>query len=94
MLSCFALPVSKRLWYSAGMTTITIPMKEYKQSIQLQKSILSRLDVLQRVVLEHARDEIDPAYMERLAKIEKGLSGGKGTRLKNKSEIKKFFRSL
>ena len=76
------------------MTTITIPIKEYKQSIQLQKSILSRLDVLQKVVLENSRDEINPAYMERLAKIEKGLSAGNGMRLKNKSGIKKFFRSL
>lgn len=76
------------------MTTITIPIKEYKQSIQLQKSILSRLDILQRVILENARDEINPGYIERLAKIERGLSAGKGIMLKNKSEIKKFFRSL
>ena len=76
------------------MNTITIPVKEYKQSIQMQKSILSRLDLLQKFIFESSKDEINPEYMEKLAKIEKGLSAGKGIKLKNKSEIKKFFLSL
>ena len=37
------------------MTTITIPIKEYKQSIQMQKNILSRLDLLQKVVFESSK---------------------------------------
>ena len=76
------------------MATITIPIKEYKQSIAIQKSILSRLDFLQKVVFENSKDEVSQLYIERLAKIEEGLGAGKGVKLKNKSEIKKFFHSL
>lgn len=76
------------------MTTITIPMKEYKQSIEIQKSILSRLDFLQKVIFENSKDEVSPLYIERLTKIEEGFSAGKGIKLKNKSEVKKFFRAL
>ena len=76
------------------MTTIIIPIKEYKESIQIQKSILSRLDFLQKVVFENSKDEISSEYITRLTKIEKGLSAGKGVVLRNKSEIRKYFRSL
>ena len=77
-----------------NMTTIIIPIKEYKESIQIQKSILSRLDFLQKVVFENSKDEISSEYITRLTKIEKGLSAGKGVVLRNKSEIRKYFRSL
>jgi len=76
------------------MTTITIPIKEYKQSIEIQKSILSRLDLLQKVIFENSKDEVSSLYIERLTKIEKDLSLGKSIKLKNKSEVKKFFNSL
>jgi signal transduction protein with GAF and PtsI domain len=76
------------------MITITIPIKEYKQSIEIQKSILSRLDSLQKVIVENSKDEVSSIYIKRLSKIEKGLSSGKGIKLKNKSEVKKFFHSL
>lgn len=76
------------------MTTITIPIKEYKESIEIQKSILSRLDFLQKVIFENSKDEVGPLYKERLTKIEEGLAVGKGIKLKNKSEVKKFFSSL
>jgi hypothetical protein len=76
------------------MTTITIPIKEYKQSIEIQKSILSRLDSLQKVIVENSKDEVSSLYIKRLSKIEKGLSSGRGIKLKNKSEVKKFFNSL
>jgi hypothetical protein len=76
------------------MTTITIPIKEYKQSIEIQKSILSRLDFLQKVVFENSKDELSLLYIKRLTKIEKGLEAGKGIKLKNKNEVKKFLYSL
>lgn len=76
------------------MTMITIPIKEYKESIAIQKNILSRLDFLQKVIFENSKDEVSPLYIERLTKIEKGLGTGKGIKLKNKSEVKKFLNSL
>ena len=77
------------------MNTITIPIKEYRESIQLQKTILSRLDSLQKIVYSSiAEDEVSPKYLAKLAKIEKGLDAGKGTRFKNISEVRKYFRSL
>lgn len=76
------------------MATITIPIKEYKQSIEIQKSILSRLDFLQKVIFENSKDEVSQKYIERLTKIEKGLVEGKSIKLKNKNEVKKFFHSL
>lgn len=76
------------------MDTVTIPIKEYRESVQLQKTILSRIDLLQNFVYSITEDEITPEYMAKLTKIQKGIDAGKGIKLKNKSEIKKFFRSL
>ncbi len=76
------------------MTTITIPIKEYKQSIQIQKSILSRLDLLQKVVFQSSKDEINPNVMKRLGKISLNLDNGKGKRFSSISLFKNYLRDL
>ncbi|MEK7569080.1 MAG: hypothetical protein AAB497_03125 [Patescibacteria group bacterium] len=59
-----------------------------------QEKLRGDLSRLQKIVFHIAQDEVNPKYATKLSKIEKGLSAGKGTNFKNKSEIKKFFRSL
>lgn len=76
------------------MNTITIPIKEYKQSIQMQKSILSRLDHLQKVIFESSKDEINPSLMKRLEKISLNLDTGKGRRFSSSSSFKDYLRDL
>ena len=76
------------------MNTMTIPTKEYKQSIQMQKTILQRLDVLQKAVLESSRDEVSPEYIKKLEKISLGLDAGKGKKFSSISSLRKYFKSL
>ena len=62
--------------------------------LDTQEKLRDDLTHLQKIVSYIAQDEVSPIYMAKLSKIEKGLSAGKGIRFKNKSEVKKFFRSL
>ena len=76
------------------MNMITIPIKEYKQSIQLQKSILFRLDLLQKVVFENSKDEIDSSLLKRFEKISFNLDAGKGKKFSSISSFKTYLRGL
>ena len=76
------------------MSTITIPIKEYKQSIQIQKTILSRLDFLQKIIFESSKDEINPTKMKRLERISLDLDNGKGRRFSSFSSFKSYLRDL
>lgn len=76
------------------MNTVTLPKNKYMQILDTQEKLRGDLARLQKVVSHIAQDEVSRDYLVRLSKIERGLSDGKGTELKNKSEIKKFFFSL
>jgi hypothetical protein len=76
------------------MNTITFPKNKYTQILDTQEKLRGDLTRLQKIVSCLALDEVSPLYMTRLSKIEKGLSLGKGTKFKNKSEIKRFFSSI
>jgi hypothetical protein len=76
------------------MTTITIPIKEYKQSIQIQKSILSRLDLLQKAVFENSKDEISPSVIKHFEKISLDLDNNKGKNFNSISSFKNYLRNL
>ena len=76
------------------MNTVTLPKNQYMQILNTQEKLRGDLTRLQTIVSYIAQDELTPKYIKRLSKIEKGLSFGKGIKFKNKSEIKKFFRSL
>ncbi len=76
------------------MNTVTLPKNQYMQILSTQDKFQVDLSRLERMVSYMVQDEVSPVYMTRLSKIEKGLSAGKGVKFKNKSELKKFFRSL
>lgn len=76
------------------MNTITLPRSRYMEILDTQEKFRSDLERLQNVVSYIAQDEVSPAYITKLYKIEKGLSAGKGIKFKNKGEINKFFKSL
>jgi len=76
------------------MTTITIPIKEYKQSIQMQKSILSRLDLLQKVVFESSKDKVSSEKIKYFEKISLDLDNGKGKKFPSFSSFKNYLRDL
>jgi hypothetical protein len=73
---------------------MTIPIKEYKQSIQMQKSILSRLDFLQKIVFENSKDEINPSLMKRYEKISFDLDNDKGKKFSSISSFKNYLKNL
>lgn len=76
------------------MNTITIPKNKYIQILDTQEKLRGDLSRLQKIVFHIAQDEVTSEYATKLSKIERGLSAGNGTGFKNKTEIKKFFRSL
>jgi hypothetical protein len=76
------------------MTTITIPIKEYKQSIQMQKDILSRLDLLQQIVFENSKDEINPSLIKRFEKISTDLDKNRGKKFSSISSFKNYLKDL
>jgi len=76
------------------MTTITIPIKEYKESIRTQRTILSRLDLLQQVVFEISKDEINESKLERFEKISLNLDDGNGKKFSSISSFKKYTKDF
>ncbi len=76
------------------MDIVTLSRSKYMEILDTQEKLRDDLTHLQKIVSYIAQDEVSPIYMAKLSKIEKGLSAGKGIRFKNKSEVKKFFRSL
>jgi len=90
------LQVLFEVWYDGTMTTITIPIKEYKESIQIQKSILSRLDLLQKAVFENSKYyyDINPSLLKRYEKISLDLDKGKGKKFSSFSSFKKYLKDL
>lgn len=76
------------------MNTITLPKNQYMRILETQEKLRGDLTCLQRVVSYMTQDEVSPEYSKRISKIEKGLSAGKGIKFKNKSEVKKFFKTL
>ena len=76
------------------MTMITIPIKEYKQSIQMQKNILFRLDLLQKIVFESSKDEINPTKIKRFERISSSLDTGKGRKFSSISSFKNYLKDL
>ena len=76
------------------MNTITIPIKEYKQSIQIQKGILSRLDLLQKIVFENSKDEISIDKMKYLEKISFDLDNNKGKKFSSVSSFRTYLKNL
>lgn len=76
------------------MNMITLPKNKYLQILNTQEKLREDLLDLQKVVLQLAQDEISQEYYKRLSKIEKGLSFGRGIFLKNKNEVKDFFKFL
>ncbi len=76
------------------MNMIILPKNQYIKILHTQEKLRGDLISLQKIVSFIARDEVNLEYMTRLSRIEKDLSAGKGIKFKNKSEIKKFFRSL
>ncbi len=74
--------------------SIVLPRNKYMQILNTQEKLRDDLNHLQKVVSYIAQDEVSPEYMTKLSKIERGLFVGKGIKLKNKSEVKKFFNSL
>jgi hypothetical protein len=76
------------------MNTITIPLNEYKQTLDMQKSILSRLDLLQEMVFESTKDEISSSLLKRYEKISKSLDNQKGKRFTTKQSFKNYLKDL
>lgn len=62
--------------------------------MQVQKAILSRLELLQAMVFENAKDEISPVAMKRYEKISLGLDAGKGKKLSSISGFKSYLKNL
>lgn len=76
------------------MNTITLPKSKYVQILDTQEKLRGDLSRLQKIVFHIAENEVSSKYLAKLSKIEVGLSAGRSTKFKNKSEIKKFFASL
>lgn len=76
------------------MTTITIPKSEYETMIKGQKTILSRLDFLQKLFIETSKDEIDPLVLSKLEKISSGLDKGKGKRFSSSASFNNYLKNL
>jgi len=76
------------------MTTMTVPVKEFRESIKIQKSILSRLDFLQKIVFETSKDEIDSRLIKRYEKISTDLDQGKGKKFHSVSAFKTYLKDL
>ena len=60
----------------------------------MQKNILSRLDLLQKVVFESSKDEIVPNIMKRFEKISIDLDNNKGKKFSSISSFKNYLRDL
>ena len=76
------------------MNIVTMPRNKYMQILDTQEKLRGDLTRLEKIVSIIAQDELNPKYITKLSRIERGISAGKGVKFKNRSEIKKFFHSL
>lgn len=76
------------------MNTISIPIKEYKQTIRTQKDILSRLDLLQAIIIENSKDEVNTSTMKRFEKISLNLDKGNAKNFSSISSFRKYLKDL
>jgi len=76
------------------MNTVTLPKNQYVNILNTQAKLRGDLTRLEKIVSIIAQDELNPKYITKLSRIERGISAGKGVKFKNRSEIKKFFHSL
>ena len=74
--------------------TATITKTEYKKILKNQDELSSRLNDLQRVVLEIAQEEVRPSVLRRWEKRMLDADQGKGRRFNNLSSFQKYLRAL
>ena len=60
----------------------------------MQKSILFRLDFLQKIVFESSKDEVSFERMKHFEKISLELDNGKGKRFSSISFFKNYLKDL
>ena len=76
------------------MTTITIPKTEYKEIIKTQEKLSQKLDLIQRMIIELIRDEINSQYSKKINRLSQEIDQGKGIKFSNLREMKKYLNSL
>lgn len=75
------------------MTTAML-QKEIKEVKQTQKKLELELNIIKKVIDEHAFEEMRPEYLKKLQKIDASINKGKGIKFHSQKELKNYFENL
>jgi len=76
------------------MNTITLPKIEYLNMHKAQKELRQRLDLMEKKLMDFAKDEVVSAYVNKLNKISANMDKGIGIKFDNAQKVKNYLQSL
>lgn len=76
------------------MNTITLPKIEYLNMHKTQKELKQRLDLVEKTLIDFAKDEISLSYAVKLNKISDNMNNGRGIKFESDKDIKNHLSKL
>lgn len=76
------------------MNTITLPKIEYLNMYKAQKELKQRLDSMEKMLIDFAKDEISSARAIKLNKISANMDNGAGVKFVSAREVKNYLNNL
>lgn len=76
------------------MNTITLPKIEYLNIHRTQKELKQRLDLVEKTLIDFAKDEISLSYAVKLNKISDNMDNGRGLKFENDKDVKNHLNNL
>ena len=73
---------------------ITLPKIEYLNMYKNQKELKQRLDLIEKMIIDVAKDEVDLLYANKLKKISVDMDNGRGIKFAGIQKVKNHLNNL
>ncbi|MBT4894749.1 hypothetical protein HON59_01655 [bacterium] len=76
------------------MNTITLSKTKYLNIQDSQKKLMQKVELMQKMLLELAEDNVLPKYADKLNKISADMDKGKGVKFANARDMEKYLNEI
>ncbi|MBT3282776.1 hypothetical protein HN375_01295 [bacterium] len=76
------------------MNTITLSKTKYLNIQDSQKKLMQKVELMQKMLLELAEDNVRPKYADKLNKISADMDKGKGVKFANARDMEKYLNEI
>ena len=76
------------------MNTITLSKTKYLNIQDSQKKLMQNVELMQKMLLELAEDNVRPKYADKLNKISADMDKGKGVKFANARDMEKYLNEI